>query len=57
MYKGTGAALLIFSRFSEISNENEKIWSQSPNYFIFIGYVITGARRGVRANPLKPPVV
>ena len=28
------------------------IISMIPNYFIFLGYLKTGAGRGVRANPL-----
>ena len=41
MYKGVGA------RFAGLV-------SRRPSYFIFIGYLKTGDREGVRANPRTP---
>ena len=47
---GREFALLILhaSHFSQISHENEIIWSHSlrPNYFIFMGYLKTGGVDG-----------
>ena len=41
--RGGGGVLLILTHFSKVSHENEIIWS---HYFIFIGYLKTGAGRG-----------
>ena len=55
MFKGVGFVLLILSFFSSISHENEnKLVSMKPNYFIFIRYSKMLAGKGVQANPLTP---
>ena len=48
MYKGVGFALLILSNFSQISHENEIIWSHN---FIFLGYLKTGDWEGFKRTP------
>ena len=48
MYKGVGV------RFADLILLKYPMVSLRPNYFISIGYLKTGAGRGVRLNPLNP---
>ena len=53
IYIGVGFALLILSIFSLMSHENENsLFSLSPNYFIFIGYIKMGeGKQGFNQTP------
>ena len=60
MHKGVGFALLILSLFLNIPWKWNNLVSLRPNYFIFIGYLKTGAGSGVHATPwapLDPPLM
>ena len=58
MYKGVGGSFCWFdSFFLNIPWKWNNLVSLRPNYFIFMGYLKTGAGRGVQAKPsLDPPL-
>ena len=49
VYKGVGVRFADLSNLSQISHENEIIWSH-----IFIGYLKTRGRKGGSRDPLNP---
>ena len=55
MYEGLGVGFAdLTSFFFNILWKWNNLVSLRPNYFIFIGYLKTGGREGVRANLLNP---